>query len=170
MMKFSTFVKRLGALLGIVAVLSLSLGFAAPHPAAAASGCTSSPSDANCDGQDPGVTGCSNDAQTAATSSVIDIYGHQIGRIVVRYSPTCRSTWAHIVCNAGWTTCTAQINRNDGLSYYASKQFPYAGTAQTTFNSPMVYARGYLVQATSFIQVFGGAYGYGNTAVVYVAP
>ncbi len=145
--RFSLFLPL--ALLLLVAALTSFAPAGAAHTAtktitiAAISACMQSPSDKNCDGQDPVAIGCGADGTTLTT---ISLNGY--GTLAVRYSPTCKSAWAHIVSSIGTTTLQATITRKDGLSFSG----PFIqGTAQ---KSPLVYAPLQQVQACGYINGF----------------
>ena len=64
------------------------------HPALAA-GCTG----ANCNGKDPGTTGCSTGAYSVATRSIYHKNGRAnpvTGVIELRWSNTCKTNWAKV--------------------------------------------------------------------------
>jgi hypothetical protein len=104
------------------------------------SACQSTPNDANCDGQSPETTGCGADGTTLTSIGV------GTGTVAVRFSPTCKSAWAHAT-NGAIVVIQATITRaTDNLSY--SSAF-LTGTAA---KSPMVYIGGHqAVQACAYI-------------------
>ncbi|WP_437279083.1 DUF2690 domain-containing protein [Sorangium sp. So ce375] len=73
---------------------------------------------ASCTGQDPGATGCEGDAVTRASSDIVSGYS-VIGRIVIRYSPSCNAAWARTVVTSGSSYLRAEITRS---SPYATSQ------------------------------------------------
>src|ERR1051326_1662081 len=62
-MKTRALTLTLGSLL-LLALVTVQFGFFPQHVAHAASACQTSPSDANCNGQDPVATGCGTDGTT----------------------------------------------------------------------------------------------------------
>ncbi len=115
-----------------------------PTPPAYYSSCQLYPSDAYCTGQDPEAMGCTYDAYTLSKAEVPGKI-----RIVVRYSPSCRSAWAKGV-NLSYqpdTILTAQIMRNDGTSSAQSVVYPTIRVL-----SPMVFVNsGQTVRAIGFL-------------------
>jgi hypothetical protein len=85
--------RRILTTLAATAVLILA-GQGAASPAAAAT-CATAPSRANCDGQDPMVTGCADDAVTIhrATTYLRNAAGTPLARVELRWSPRCQTNW-----------------------------------------------------------------------------
>ena len=137
-MKTRLFILTIGSLL-LLALLTVGVGFVPGHVAHAASACQTAPSDANCDGQSPDTTGCGADGTTLIVTNV------GTGTVAVRYSPTCKSAWAHAV-NGTVVSSQATITRQDARSY-SSPFLQY-----TAAKSPMVYIGGHQkVQACGYI-------------------
>lgn len=120
--------------------------FAATHRTSAVAplldACSSNPSNATCNGVLPEQTNCPADAQVLATT---DIYSGTtvVGRIVLRYSPSCQTAWAHTVSNFN-ANLYAQIRRSDGLLYSRS-------AFGTGVRSPMVFVNFMAVRACGTI-------------------
>ena len=94
--------------------------------------CLSSPSDFTCDGADVAASGCAADAITLASTPITTAAGLQLGYVAVRYSPTCKSAWAHTVSGIGSAALDAKIRRADGVVYERSG-------SGTGVRSPLVY-------------------------------
>jgi hypothetical protein len=151
-MKTRFFARAIGSLflLALLTVLAAGTGFFPTSIAHAASACQTSPSDANCDGQDSVATGCGNDGVTLASVAV------GTGTVAVRYSPTCKSAWAHTT-NGTVVTLQATITRSPGSPSYSSSFVQATGV-----KSPLVYIGGHQqVQACGYV---GNANGVGGTS------
>jgi len=147
-MKRRFFALSLGGLLMLTLLLA-GVSMLPAHRAYAASACQTTPSDANCDGQDPVATGCGSDGTTLITASI------GTGTVAVRYSPTCKSAWAHTT-NGTSVVLQATIARASGLSYSSSF------VTGTGVKSPLVYIGGHQqVQACGYV---GNANGVGGTS------
>src|SRR5712691_58058 len=105
-MKTRALTLALGGML-LLALLTVQFGFLPHHVAHAASACQTSPSDANCNGQDPVATGCGSDGTTLRTINV------GTGTVAIRFSLTCLSAWAHTT-NGTVVTLQATITRFPG--------------------------------------------------------
>jgi hypothetical protein len=138
------------ASLFLLALLTSVSSFFSNHVAYAASACQTSPSDANCNGQDPTATGCGADGTTLTSIAV------GTGTVAVRYSPTCKSAWAHTT-NGTIVTLQATITRSPGSPSYSSSFVQSTGV-----KSPLVYIGGHQqVQACGYV---GNANGVGGTS------
>ncbi len=138
------------ASLFLLALLTAGGSFLPGHVAHAASACQTSPSDANCNGQDPVATGCGTDGTTLLSIPV------STGTVAVRYSPTCKSAWAHTT-NGTVVTLQATITRYPGSPSYSSSFVQATGV-----KSPLVYIGGHQgVQACGYV---GNANGIGGTS------
>lgn len=138
---------------GSLLLLSLLMAGASFFPATmahASSACQISPSDANCNGQDPVTTGCGNDGITLLSISL------GTGKVAIRYSPTCKSAWGHTT-NGTVVTLQATITRYPGSPSYSSSFVQATGV-----KSPLVYIGGHqLVQACGYV---GNANGIGGVS------
>ena len=127
--------------------------------------CKASPSDANCNGKDPDATGCNADSTTIESLDIYGVYTGSgvpagiVGKVVLRYSPLCKSMWARTTGYSGFgvTQVTSTLYRADGL--YAFKTITAAGTV----NSPMLYAVGSGRSVSTQGQVYFSLGGYGVT-------
>jgi hypothetical protein len=139
-MKTRFFAPAIGSLLLLALLLTAGVGFFPSHVAHAASACQTSPSDANCNGQDPAFTGCGADGTTLLRITV------GTGAVAVRYSPTCQSAWAHTT-NGTVVTLQATITRFPGSPSYSSSFVQATGV-----KSPLVYIGGHQgVQACGYV-------------------
>lgn len=95
------------------------------------------------DGQYASNTSCNKDAVTKASANINSAaWGTRVGYIELRYSPSCRTTWARLTSlltydpyNLG--AASAAITRNnDGKKYWCS--IPANVTAPVKCNTPMV--------------------------------
>lgn len=92
------------AIIGIAFLLALPLSFLAPElKANASANCYAS----TCTGEQAETEGCSADAYTAETVKIYDLIltAQEDGYVQLRYSPTCRSTWAKVF----WTPTGAEV-------------------------------------------------------------
>lgn len=148
-MKTRFFTLALASLL-LLALLVSGSNFLQHHAAHAASACQTAPSNANCNGQDPVATGCGNDGTTLLSIAL------NTGTVAVRYSPTCKSAWAHTT-NGTVVTLQATITRSPGTPSYSSSFVQATGV-----KSPLVYIGGHLlVQACGYV---GNANGVGGVS------
>lgn len=67
-----------------------------PIPARAA-GCSGT----GCNGKDPIAMGCSNDAYTVTSADIKNGSGQTIGRVDLRWSPSCQTNWGRVVSYVG---------------------------------------------------------------------
>lgn len=81
-MKKCFFALTIGSLL-LLALLTAQGSFFPAHVAHAASACMAAPSDMNCNGFDPTITGCGADGTPLQSIAV------GTGLVTLRYSPTC---------------------------------------------------------------------------------
>lgn len=109
---------------------------------AALSGAVALPASASAhplDGQDPVAAGCSGDAYTVTSAPIYRQTGGQlIGRVYLRYSPSCGTNWAKVERYDGITSesLTARIVRpSDGYNNW----FSMIGTS--SIYGDMAYAR-----------------------------
>lgn len=119
-----------------VGLLALTSGVLVAQPASAALG------DWYYDGRDPTATGCVNDARTIDSKAV-----GGGATIYLRYSPSCRTTWARIT---GAATRTADRAGGSALIYREQdgagiRCYTGSGTACST---NMVYDGGFTSHAT----------------------
>lgn len=126
--------------------------------------CKNFPSDANCNGKDADATGCTADSFTVESLDIYGVYTGSgvpaglVGKVVLRYSPRCKSMWARTTSYISSTTLTvSSLYRIDGL--YTSR--PLNGTG--TVNSPMLYAQGPSRSVSTQGQVYFSSDGYGVT-------
>jgi hypothetical protein len=107
----------------------------------------------SCTGLDPGTTGCEADAFTRASTNILS-GGTVIGKIALRYSPSCNAAWARTSTESGASFLRSEVVRD---SPYAAAQAA-SPTAVTALRGPMVGVRaGSLITATGRI---GPQYGY----------
>lgn len=133
----------------LLALLTIGGGFVSHPLAHAASACMSAPSDANCDNVPPDSSGCGADGTTLVVVAV------GTGTVAVRYSPTCKSAWAHTT-NGVSVSLQATVTRSPGSPSYTS-------SAQGTgVKSNMVYIGGHQqVEACGYV---GNVSGVGGTS------
>ncbi|MFF8839676.1 DUF2690 domain-containing protein [Streptomyces sp. NPDC015130] len=98
---------RLGAFAS-ASVLAATALISAASPASAATSCYAS----TCQGKDPALTVCQNDARTVATSGW--------GLLELRYSPTCRAAWARFKNDTPYAL-SITVQRNDGKGSYSAQ-------------------------------------------------
>lgn len=135
----------------ITAGVLLSSAFAATAPASAASvaplasACKSSPSDAHRDGVDPNTSGCATDAYTVGWVAY-NQYLPGLGKIELRYSPSCKTNWARWQYSGADDGNTYQmyVLRKDGKGAWdtctASGCQAWVTGHTTDFWSPMTYS------------------------------
>jgi uncharacterized protein DUF2690 len=142
----------------MLAWLVVTVVLVGAHPALAQTPTCRGP---NCNGQDPGVTNCSADAQTPSdpnsTQALFDNTGAFVGLVEVRYSPACQAAWARTRIFDGTAYCPgqllAQIQRNGDFASFTKVDYVYAKENGTCpLRSPMLYVpRPFLVTATGGI-------------------
>lgn len=138
------------ASLFLLALLTIGGGFISHPVAHAASACMTAPSDANCDNVPPDTSGCGADGTTLLSIAV------GTGTVAVRYSPTCKSAWAHTT-NGTIVTLQATVTRSPGSPSYQSSFVQATGV-----KSNMVYIGGHQqVEACGYV---GNANGVGGTS------
>ncbi|NJO81708.1 MAG: DUF2690 domain-containing protein [Blastochloris sp.] len=76
-----------------------------------------------CNGKDPIAMGCANDAYTV-TSAEITSNGSTIGRVDLRWSPSCQTNWSRVVSYVGGTNMFVMLtdcagNELSGTYYQA---------------------------------------------------
>jgi Protein of unknown function (DUF2690) len=98
---------------GAALVATPLIGLAVTTSAQAA-GC----SGIGCDGQDPTLTGCASSAYTVVSDYIYNSADTVIGRVDLRYSPTCGTNWARTTSYIGAETLDAVVTRDDqGIHY-----------------------------------------------------
>ncbi len=94
-----------------------------------------------CDGKDPAATGCSSGAETVK-SKYIEVYvaskesEERVGRLDLRYSPSCRTNWARVTFLQEGETFIETFIEREGES--SSRQ--YYGEKGSEVYGNMVYA------------------------------
>jgi hypothetical protein len=127
----SRFTPWRGLIVGVmVLMLSSLILFSRVLPAHAAE-C----SGMGCDGQDPVQTGCVNGAYTVATDDIYDNNGAVIGRVDLRYSPTCETNWTRTISYIGPQTLDAVVTRDD-IGYHLNEYLDNV----TNVYTDMIYA------------------------------
>ncbi|MCP1122726.1 YjfA family protein [Bacillus sp. 3103sda1] len=137
--------KKWATMIGAVTMLVSIFSFAVPAPKVAA---------AVTNGSDPIATGCARDAKTVGYSQ------YSSAAIELRYSPSCRSTWAKLTLGGdpAIKEGSAIITRNDGVKYscYAKKSL-----GQTSCYTRQVNDAYYVARATAnVLVVYGGGGSY----------
>ena len=108
------------------------------------------------DGQYASSTSCNNDAVTKATANIYsDSFGARVGYVELRYSASCRTTWARLTSLLKYVpgdmglAYAKIIRNNDGKSYECS--IPANVAPPVKCNTKMVndknmssYARGWI--------------------------
>lgn len=79
-----------------------------------------------CNGTDPGQTGCSADGRTVAYTNIVNSSGTAVGRVELRWSPTCQTNWS-------------RVTRWDSNSLY---QYAYAFLSPNANGDPKYYPDG----------------------------
>lgn len=108
-----------------------------------------------CSGQQPDASGCGADAYTAFTAES-DV---GVGRLDIRYSPTCKTNWGRWVeYPRGWTFSQVPLVMKavqEGTGYEQIYDFGVnggGGDAFTTYYTPMIYSPEKRVRAEMFFQ------------------
>jgi hypothetical protein len=127
--------------------------------------CKAHPSPANCNGQDPDATGCSADAVALASAAITGSFAGitDFGKVVVKYSPSCHSSWARMVSSFGYPGNVA-LYRSDGYEAINSSN---GGGGSYALKTLMLYSNGYIVQAGAAIYIDSQNAAYGTTQAVY---
>lgn len=115
----------------------------------------------SCIGQDPGDTGCNSDAYTVACNAIVDRYNTQIGRIALRYSPTCNAAWGRLAIYVPHDSSRAEVRNasNTLLSGRDGDNVTTAVLTPMTFGAQLQFALG---------SIFIGGTGFGaGTSLVY---
>lgn len=89
---------------------------------AAAAAPTVSCSGSGCNNTDPATTGCANNAYTVETQ-YITFNGQQIGKVELRWSPTCQTNWTRVTKLGGFYTYvygTLQTTNGSVLTSYGA--------------------------------------------------
>ena len=117
-------ISRLSAL-GVTTVLAVSAAvtLASPATASTSTSKTTSCYASGCTGLNPSATRCQDDAETLMGSSSGDT------SLELRYSPSCRATWARITYSRG--TGYIRVKNSNGDSYTSSVNFTGSGTVYT---------------------------------------
>ena len=129
-------------------------GHAMPDGALASS-CTAYPSKAACDGHDPGSTGCSAGAKTVKYKNMYwwkD--GRYIGRLELRWSPTCKTNWARVSMVGEWPVEELTIKRSSDGTHYTN-----SSASTNTLWTKMVYSP---TEACAYTEIDQGAWVYGT--------
>jgi Protein of unknown function (DUF2690) len=106
-------VRRAAVAAGVALIAAPLIGLAGAMPAQAA-GC----SGISCNGQDPSLTGCASSAYTVVSDYIYNSTSTIVGRVDLRYSPTCGTNWARTTSYIGAQTLDAVVTRNDeGIHY-----------------------------------------------------
>ena len=87
-----------------------------------------------CDGQDPVQTGCANSAYTIASDYIYRL-GIVIGRVDLRYSPTCETNWTRTISYMGPQTLDAVVTEED-IGYHLNEYLDNV----TNVYTDMIYA------------------------------
>jgi hypothetical protein len=124
----------------------------------AAALCSSAPSGANCNGKDPVAQGC-NDAYAVDTELIEDHWDVVVGRVVLRYSPKCRSVWARTHVEAAFMPSTYQVTASLDDSQGLAGSTSTIDLSQVPVNSPMRYvgagnsfkARGAITSTSAYV-------------------
>lgn len=140
--------KRMKPLSVVLSWLIVAVVLAGAHPARAQAPSTlcNGPS---CNGQDPQASNCSADGQIpsdpTSTQAIYDNTGRSVGRIEVRYSPTCKAAWARtLISDPQYCPgqLLAQITRNGDFSHFTKVDFVFPNNKDGSgcvLRSPMLY-------------------------------
>lgn len=126
--------KRAGTVLSLATAVLFSLG----SPASAVS-CVG----IRCDGQNPNTTGCASDPQTRSleTKTLRNSSGTAVGKVQLRWSPVCQSTWGRVESFVGKRKLYVRVNQWQSTNVAQSTN-PY-GTVTYTTMKPMISGRAY---------------------------
>jgi hypothetical protein len=141
--------------LGGFCLLASTIVIAKP---ALAGSCINSPSRSNCDGKDPQVEGCGNNAYTIVKRNIVNDKGSILGFVELRYSPSCQSNWSKV-------TRYSDDNINDFLEAIIVRDSDNARYRESlskykSIYSPMVYAPKDTTHAEGRVCVPSGSFAY----------
>jgi hypothetical protein len=85
------------ALVALLTIIALTLSLFFSTPPVAAAGCSGT----GCDGKDPVQMGCSGDAYTVNSADIRNSSNQVIGRVDLRWSPSCKTNWGKVVSYVG---------------------------------------------------------------------
>jgi hypothetical protein len=146
--------------LTIMAVL-IGMVFILPAAPVLAASCGGTP--ATCDHKSPDTTGCSADAITKKTVNILNESGYIVGKVELRWSPSCGTAWSRVTNLIGVrATVLEEVDRNTGGSDLRTDYGVLQG--QVAF-SHMLYVRYKQAQACGNIE-----YDYGNCTAYIALP
>ncbi|HEX2572082.1 MAG TPA: DUF2690 domain-containing protein [Polyangia bacterium] len=108
----------------------------------------------SCVGLDPVATGCNSDAYAVACYSIVDLNNTQIGRVALRYSPSCNAAWGRVAIFVPHDSEHIEV-RNQSFTLLASKD---GGSSLSSLLSPMTFG-GQTQLASGSIFISGTGYG-----------
>ncbi len=97
-----------------------------------------------CDGKDPNLTGCASDPRTYAleTKYMHNASGSRVGKVELRWSPTCQATWSRVESFVGSRQLYTHLDQYNGGQGISSKLNP-SGTVVWSTMKPMISGRAY---------------------------
>lgn len=107
-----------------------------------------------CTGLDPNATGCSADATTLLSKNIVNSSGQSIGKIELRWSPTCQTNWARVTSFIGSAPLGASVEREAGVDGpFAEECVPTCDTFVTATSAftDMVWAPDVAASATGAV-------------------
>jgi hypothetical protein len=154
----------------VLSWLVLAIVLAGAQPALAQSPTCRGPS---CNGLDPQETNCSADAQTPSDpTSAVPIYdntGQAVGRVDVRYSPTCQAAFARArLTDAQYCPgqLLAQITRGGDFVFFTKVDFVFPNNnGVCVLRSPMIYA-----PSPSLVSATGGIFSRFASSTALIDP
>lgn len=108
----------------------------------------------SCIGLDPIATGCNNDAYAVGCYPILDLFGTQIGRVALRYSPSCNAAWGRVAIYVPRDSSHVEV-RNQSFTLLASKD---GNSSVSSLLSPMTFGNQTQL-ASGSIFISGTGYG-----------
>ena len=147
----------LSRITAIAAAIAIAVGtlVAGAAPRADAATALSTCYASSCTGHPAASYTCVNDAEVIYSVNITSV-STVVGNIQLKYSPSCRATWARVISNLGYGAyAIVQSNNNSNLSSSCSG----GDTAGTGCNTNMINDANMTSYATGGVYVF---YKYGN--------
>jgi hypothetical protein len=88
-------------------------------------------SGASCTGHPAASYTCVNDAEIIYSVNIVN-GSTVVGNIQLRYSPSCRATWARVISNLGFTSAAKVISSDASLGFQGCDGLGGAGTGCNT--------------------------------------
>lgn len=102
-----------------------------------------------CSGKDPSSTGCANDGRTVASNDLYeqrgafngDVYWAYVGKIELRWSPSCKTNWARLTTTDSSGMNTLKVVQDTGYTQSKSTVPMWGGlTKPGVYWTPMIYS------------------------------